>query len=52
MGSNTLLDFDTSSILEQVNAINLGRYKPGAIPHYWDGQATHRILQILKHLKL
>ena len=52
VGTNTLLDFDSPSILEQVTAINLGRYKRGAIPHYWDGQATHRILQILKHLKL
>ncbi len=47
MGSNTLLDFDVSRILEQINAVFDGQYKSGQIPELWDGNATQRVLQAI-----
>lgn len=47
IGSNTLLDFDKHDILFQIDSILKGTYKKGAIPEFWDGKATERILEIL-----
>lgn len=47
-GSNTLVPFDLNEIINQIKLIETGSYKKGVIPEYWDGGATHRILNILK----
>ena len=35
-----------------LNSIDNGTYKKGAIPPYWDGKATDRILSVCTHLLL
>ncbi|MFK7833700.1 MAG: non-hydrolyzing UDP-N-acetylglucosamine 2-epimerase [Winogradskyella sp.] len=47
VGSNTLLDFDISIILEYVGKIQSGNYKKGRVPKFWDGKSTERLLKIL-----
>ena len=49
-GSNTLLNFDNHEILKQIEAIFGRTYKQGAIPQYWDGKATERILSVIDTL--
>lgn len=44
IGSNTLLPFDLDLLKNYMNQITEGTYKKGAIPEYWDGKATERIL--------
>lgn len=50
VGSNTLMDFDISAILKQVESIDSGSYKKGKIPELWDGKSTERILEVLLNL--
>ena len=47
IGSNTLLPFDLDLLKEYMSQIRNGTYKKGAIPEYWDGKATERILKEL-----
>lgn len=47
VGSNTLLEFSPTRILNHVHQIISGSYKQGQIPHLWDGKSTQRILEIL-----
>jgi len=47
LGSNTLLPFEISGILQQVELIRSGNYKKGQIPQQWDGKATDRIFDFL-----
>lgn len=47
LGTNTLLDFEISPILNIIQSIERGTYKKGQIPPLWDGLATKRILEIL-----
>lgn len=47
IGTNTLLPFNTQAIKECVSEIELGTYKKGAIPEYWDGKSTLRIVEAL-----
>ena len=46
-GSNTLVSFDEEEVMKLVDAILSNRYKKGTVPPLWDGNATHRILEIL-----
>lgn len=48
IGSNTLLNFDTTEIMKHVEAIHNNTYKKGEIPELWDGKATERILEVIK----
>lgn len=48
IGSNTLLSLDKELILKHVNEINSGTYKKGEIPEKWDGNATDRIVEVIK----
>jgi UDP-N-acetylglucosamine 2-epimerase (non-hydrolysing) len=50
MGSNTLLDFNQSKIMELVHSVNIQTYKESKIPELWDGRATERILHSIKEL--
>ena len=47
IGSNTLLDFDVTRILELIKDVFNGQYKSGQIPELWDGNATQRVLQAI-----
>ncbi|MEM6517563.1 MAG: UDP-N-acetylglucosamine 2-epimerase (non-hydrolyzing), partial [Bacteroidota bacterium] len=51
-GSNTLIDFDSDSILTYIDSVFRGNYKDSSIPKYWDGEATQRILKIISKLPL
>lgn len=46
-GTNTLVEFDESIILDWVGKIRSGAYKKGIIPKFWDGHTTERIYQTL-----
>ncbi|MBO3100186.1 UDP-N-acetylglucosamine 2-epimerase (non-hydrolyzing) [Gelidibacter sp. DF109] len=50
IGSNTLLDFELETILENVDSVQNGTYKKGEIPKFWDGKATDRILEVIQGL--
>lgn len=50
-GSNVLLPFKKENILNYLNDIEQGKLKLPAIPKYWDGKATKRILEILSNIK-
>lgn len=44
-GTNELIPFDLNIIRNRVDAIVNGTYKKGAVPKFWDGHATQRILE-------
>tara|TARA_B100000795_G_scaffold253136_1_gene223150 strand:- start:1659 stop:2753 length:1095 start_codon:yes stop_codon:yes gene_type:complete len=48
IGTNTLLPLDQTQILEYVEQISDGTYKKGEIPENWDGNATDRIVEVIK----
>jgi UDP-N-acetylglucosamine 2-epimerase (non-hydrolysing) len=48
VGTNTLIPFDVSEVLNYISTIESGTYKKGEIPTYWDGKATNRIFDVLK----
>lgn len=48
IGSNTLVPFDVSKIVELLNKIRNGEYKKGEIPPLWDGKATERIVEVIR----
>ncbi len=43
LGTNTLVGYDMTLLLEKVRDIAAGRYKNGARPPLWDGKAAGRI---------
>ena len=49
-GTNTLIPFDLATIEKYVADIRSGTYKTGAIPRFWDGKATERILKVLSEV--
>lgn len=48
IGTNTLLPLDQDQILKYVKQISDGTYKKGEIPENWDGNATDRIVEVIK----
>lgn len=46
-GSNTLMHFDITEIIQYVHQIINGTYKKGTIPQFWDGYTTERIFEVL-----
>jgi UDP-N-acetylglucosamine 2-epimerase (non-hydrolysing) len=50
IGSNALLNFDKKEILSKINAIQMGIYKEGQIPKFWDGQEAKRILKVIAEI--
>ncbi len=46
-GTNTLVKFEESEIVAYIESIMNGTYKKGAIPQFWDGHTTERILEVL-----
>ena len=49
-GTNTLVSFDLDEIGALIKKITDGSYKPGTIPHHWDGRATERIAEVIRQL--
>jgi UDP-N-acetylglucosamine 2-epimerase (non-hydrolysing) len=48
IGSNELVAYNYEAVAKKINEIENGTYKKGAIPPFWDGQATQRIVEILR----
>jgi UDP-N-acetylglucosamine 2-epimerase (non-hydrolysing) len=48
LGTNTLVPFDVTKILNYISEIENGTYKKGQIPPMWDGKATQRIFEAIK----
>jgi UDP-N-acetylglucosamine 2-epimerase (non-hydrolysing) len=48
LGTNTLVEYSSESVISYISQIENGTYKRGAIPPYWDGRATERIVAIIK----
>ena len=48
IGSNVLCGSDPDRIINTASAILDGREKKSAIPRFWDGQTSNRIVKILK----
>ncbi len=48
IGTNELVEYNFEAVAEKINQIENGTYKTGAIPPHWDGQATKRIVEVLK----
>ncbi|MBK9176738.1 MAG: UDP-N-acetylglucosamine 2-epimerase (non-hydrolyzing) [Flavobacteriales bacterium] len=46
-GTNTLITFDLEAVSSAIEQIESGQYKPGRIPHLWDGHATERVIDVL-----
>ncbi|CAG5079761.1 non-hydrolyzing UDP-N-acetylglucosamine 2-epimerase [Parvicella tangerina] len=46
-GTNSLVKFEESEILRFVEKVELGNYKSGEVPKFWDGQTTERIYEVL-----
>jgi len=47
IGTNTLLNFEIDTVKDYIEQIESGKYKKGAIPKFWDGKATERILKVI-----
>jgi UDP-N-acetylglucosamine 2-epimerase (non-hydrolysing) len=47
LGTNTLVPFELETIKQLISSIEDGSYKKGAIPPFWDGASTQRILDVL-----
>lgn len=49
IGSNELIGFDLDQLKERIDAIENGTFKKGEVPPKWDGKATERIAEAIKH---
>jgi UDP-N-acetylglucosamine 2-epimerase (non-hydrolysing) len=49
-GTNTLIPFELDTIKSYLNEIEIGTYKKGSIPKFWDGKATERIFEQLSNV--
>ena len=47
LGTNELMPFDLYLIQKTIADIEVGKFKKGTIPPFWDGKATERIVNIL-----
>jgi UDP-N-acetylglucosamine 2-epimerase (non-hydrolysing) len=49
-GTNTLIPFELETIKSYLNEIEMGTYKKGNIPKFWDGKATERIFEQISNV--
>jgi UDP-N-acetylglucosamine 2-epimerase (non-hydrolysing) len=49
-GTNSLIPFELDTIKSYLNEIEIGTYKKGSIPKFWDGKATERIFEQLSNV--
>lgn len=47
IGSNELVEYNYEAVAAKINQIENGTFKKGAIPPFWDGKATQRIVEVL-----
>ncbi|MEO1996143.1 MAG: UDP-N-acetylglucosamine 2-epimerase (non-hydrolyzing), partial [Planctomycetaceae bacterium] len=47
IGTNILIGQDMDLLIKEVDLILQGQAKPGAVPEFWDGQASLRIAEVL-----
>ncbi len=52
LGTNQLVTFDIAILREKIEGILSGKSKKGEVPPLWDGQATERIVRVLKSLPI
>lgn len=50
VGTSTIVNLDADLVEEKTVEVLEGRYKQGAIPEYWDGRASERIVDILDRM--
>ncbi len=48
IGTNELVEYNFEAVAEKINQIENGTFKKGAIPPFWDGKATKRIVEVLR----
>ncbi len=48
IGTNELVEYNYEAVAEKINQIETGTYKKGAIPPFWDGHSTKRIIEVLR----
>jgi UDP-N-acetylglucosamine 2-epimerase (non-hydrolysing) len=48
LGTNTLVPFEVSTILNYISQVESGTYKKGQVPPLWDGKATERVFEAIK----
>ncbi len=49
IGTNELVEYSFEAVAEKITEIENGTYKTGEIPQNWDGQATKRIVEVLRN---
>jgi len=47
LGTNKLVGRDKVTILKAVDCILNGKWRPGRVPRYWDGNTTERVLSVI-----
>ncbi|MBK7130562.1 MAG: UDP-N-acetylglucosamine 2-epimerase (non-hydrolyzing) [Crocinitomicaceae bacterium] len=47
IGTNILVKFTNTDIQKEIDKIESGDFKKGAIPHFWDGKSTERVFEII-----
>ncbi|MBN4071175.1 UDP-N-acetylglucosamine 2-epimerase (non-hydrolyzing) [Crocinitomix catalasitica] len=50
IGTNELIEFNSSIIEQKIKTIQNGKFDEGEIPKFWDGKATERIFEHLHNL--
>lgn len=50
IGSNELVEYNFEAVVEKINQIENGTFKKGQIPPFWDGNATKRIVEVLREI--
>jgi len=48
-GTNELITFDLDALAGALERIEGGTFKKGRIPSLWDGHATERVVEAIKH---
>ncbi len=48
IGTNELVEYNFEAVAKKINEIENGTYKIGSIPPNWDGNATKRIVEVLR----
>jgi UDP-N-acetylglucosamine 2-epimerase (non-hydrolysing) len=48
LGSNKLVPFELNTIAAEIKSIEVGTFKQGVVPPLWDGNATKRIIEVIR----
>jgi UDP-N-acetylglucosamine 2-epimerase (non-hydrolysing) len=50
IGSNVLVPYTLKDLEEQIEKIQNGTFKKGAVPPLWDGKSTERIMEVIQSI--